>query len=60
MLQIDQKKETANIWEDTVGNIANIANFMHLWKTRLGEYNCGGIFILPSSNIKVLSFNEYP
>ena len=30
MLQIDLKKETANIWEDTVGNIANIANFVHL------------------------------
>ena len=33
MLQI--KKETANIWEYKVGNNANIANFVRLWKTRL-------------------------
>ena len=31
MLQIE--KETVNIWEYKVGNNANIANFMCLWKT---------------------------
>ena len=36
MLQI--KKETANIWEYKVGNIAN---FVRLWKTRMNVNNFG-------------------
>ena len=33
MLQIDLNKNTAIIWEYKVGNNANIANFLRLWKT---------------------------
>ena len=33
------KKETANIWEYKFGNMANIANFMRLWKTRMGIFS---------------------
>ena len=29
------KKEIANIWEYKVGNNANIANFVRLWKPRM-------------------------
>ena len=32
MLQI--KEDTAKIWEYKIDNNANIANFVHLWKTR--------------------------
>ena len=39
MLQI--KKETVNIWEYTVDNNANIANFVRLWKNRMEvSLNC--------------------
>ena len=31
------KKKTAYIWEYKVDNNANIANFVCLWKTRMGE-----------------------
>ena len=44
MLQI--KKEIANIWEYKVGNNANIANFVHLRKTRMEHslrVKCSGI-----------------
>ena len=34
--QLEQiKKKTANLWECKVGNNANIANFVWLWKKRL-------------------------
>ena len=41
MLKI--KKETADIWEYKVGSNANIATFVHLWKTRLPLFDglCG-------------------
>ena len=36
LLQI--KKKSANIWQHEVGNNANIANFVWLWKTRIDSY----------------------
>ena len=32
---LQRKKETVNIWEYKVGNNANIATFVRLWKIRL-------------------------
>ena len=36
MFQI--KNEIANIWEYTVDNNANIANFVRLWKPRVYQF----------------------
>ena len=47
MVQI--KKETANIWEYHIGNDANIANSVRLWKPRtthqLAAHDVGGVVV---------------
>ena len=54
MLQI--KKKTANIWEYKVGNNANIANLVCLWKTRMIEINQSGLRrLFPDSEKKHIS-----
>ena len=35
---LQKRKETTNIWEYTVRNDANIANFVGLWKTEKPTY----------------------
>ena len=55
MLQI--KKETANIWEYKVGNNANIANFVYLWKTQVFSSTVNWIQYLSVYNLSVVFFS---
>ena len=41
MIRIEM--ETADIWKHTNGNIATIANVVHLWKRQLEAYFAGFI-----------------